>query len=100
MARKAFILVGCLAVLAFGSWVFAQRPQASDADMRRDRSLPMRDRFELTLIGKESAILLDVQSGDSWYLKDAGPGTIWLTIPRINSNEELEKWRSEFGADE
>jgi hypothetical protein len=96
MSLKSIAAVGCIVLLSSG-WLLAQSGANRDgAAAVADSSNS--DRFKLTSLGKESAILLDVQTGDSWYLRDAGPGTVWLAILRINSKEELDEWRKKFDA--
>jgi hypothetical protein len=94
MSWKAIAILCSLFVLSVVGWISAQQTDTfSDNETLVNAPHESAKRFELTLIGKDSAILLDVFTGESWYLRDAKVGTVWLAIPRIGSKTELEEWR-------
>jgi hypothetical protein len=89
MTSKSIAIWACLVFVAIAGWLHAQ---PGEIEIGGKETLLVRH-FKATPIGNKSAILLDESSGESWYLRDADPGTVWLRIPKFNSLQALQEWR-------
>ena len=90
MKRFQIWVLATLAVAVVGAWssasLWAQPPAAPK---------PLPARYQVVPYSHNSAVMIDVQTGQSWKLqKDAGEGQkfVWVPIRKLETNMEIDDW--------
>lgn len=86
-------------IIALAAIAWTQSPGRASAQEFADPVQPAAATFQVVPLGQNSAIMVDLRTGQSWKLErdpDNEPGYVWAPVRRLSTNMQVDEWREKM----